>query len=349
MKIKMLALLLLLSSAASARYDQTNYDLTHYGSFQINPTTDVNEPLHNPTIEEFNQRLKDEQVARQNNMYMSSDVLTVDTRDQEACNRIKTQLMNVHRLNADNDDFCERNEESPFTTIMLVNENQKPRKFRQLEDKEKELLKQTRNFVGAGTAFIGFLWMLPEEITKWDKNEIGGLGDKYWENVKAGPVVDKDDWAINYIGHPVSGAAYYVVARHAGFSKKQSFGYSVFMSTVFWEYGLEAAAEIPSIQDLIITPIVGSIMGEAFFKWSKEIKKNKGVLWGSKRAGAVALGLLNPAGWSLQKINSIFESKLIKSSDTSFIIGGNRFENSEGEVEAFAPDMMGIKIEWKFK
>ncbi len=167
-----------------------------------------------------------------------------------------------------------------------------------------------------GAEMVGLIYMLPESVSKWDKDEIGSIGSKYTENVKDGPVWDKDEWLINYVGHPYSGAIYYVVARHAGLNKWQSFGYSVFMSTVFWEYGFEAVAETPSIQDLIVTPIIGSLMGELFIHWEDKILKNDGLLLGSKTAGSVAMAIMDPAGALLDGVNGLFEDTFIKYAKT---------------------------------
>ncbi|WP_203249645.1 MULTISPECIES: DUF3943 domain-containing protein [Cysteiniphilum] len=64
-----------------------------------------------------------------------------------------------------------------------------------------------------------------------------------------------------YIGHPYAGAIYYMAARDSGFGEFESFLYSAFISTFFWEYGVEAFAEVPSIQDLIVTPVDGWLLG----------------------------------------------------------------------------------------
>lgn len=44
-----------------------------------------------------------------------------------------------------------------------------------------------------------------------------------------------------------------------------SFGYSAFLSTLY-EYGAESFFEIPSAQDLVITPILGSLIGAFVFE-----------------------------------------------------------------------------------
>ncbi|MNL27232.1 hypothetical protein D3C87_1488100 [compost metagenome] len=100
----------------------------------------------------------------------------------------------------------------------------------------------------------------------------------------------------------------------------QSFGYSVMMSTFFWEYGVESFAEVPSIQDLIVTPIIGSLLGEAFFRLERNIQENHGKVWGSETLGKVCMVLLNPAGALSDQINKIFGTKVIKESKSRLIM-----------------------------
>ena len=145
---------------------------------------------------------------------------------------------------------------------------------------------------------IGVLVALPESISKWDLSalEEQSLSEKWKENVKAGPVWDEDEFAINYIGHPLSGAWYYTMARNNGLDPFGSFIYSVFVSSIIWEYGYEAFAEIPSIQDLISTPVLGSLLGEYFYYLEGEIDKNRGLVFGSKYLGNFSYFAIDPLG-----------------------------------------------------
>ena len=149
-----------------------------------------------------------------------------------------------------------------------------------------------------GTSIIAFaaLWVMPESVTNWDKEQIKekGILWKWRENVKAGPVWDKDNWVLNYVTHPYFGGVYYMTARSNGFTVLESFGYSTLMSTFFWEYGIEAFAEIPSTQDLIITPIIGSLIGEGFFCAKKSILKHDKKILKSKTLGLTILFLIDP-------------------------------------------------------
>ncbi|SHG84679.1 protein of unknown function [Flavobacterium fluvii] len=151
-------------------------------------------------------------------------------------------------------------------------------------------------YVGATIVAFGVLWAMPESTTNWDKEEMKekGIFWKWKENVKAGPVWDEDNWVLNYITHPYCGAVYYMTARSSGFTILESFGYSAIMSTFFWEYGIEAFAEIPSIQDLIVTPVIGSVMGEGFFYAKKSIIKHDKKVLKSRFLGITSLFLIDP-------------------------------------------------------
>jgi len=160
------------------------------------------------------------------------------------------------------------------------------------------LWRQTKIVMVAGVGVAGFIALLPESISKWDKSEYqrGDLLQNWYENVKAGPVWDNDHWYINLIGHPYFGGVYYQTARKSGYNQWNSFTYSALMSTFYWEYGLEAFAEVPSIQDLFVTPIGGWIYGEWAYHKEKEIVANNGLAMGSEFWGSVALFVLDPVG-----------------------------------------------------
>lgn len=160
----------------------------------------------------------------------------------------------------------------------------------------KRLLYNTGLFVGAATASFAILWVMPESVTNWDKEQMleDGLLNRWKENVKAGPVVDGDNFFLNYVMHPYSGAVYYMSARGSGFEWWESFTYAAIMSTFFWEYGIEAFAEIPSWQDLFVTPILGSALGEGFFILKGKIVRNDSRVLNSRVLGYSSLFLIDP-------------------------------------------------------
>ena len=118
-------------------------------------------------------------------------------------------------------------------------------------------------FIGAQIVSVAIISVMPDDFNLWDGK--GVSFETWWENVKTPPVWDSDHWATNYLAHPYWGATYYIRARERGFGKLASFGYSAVLSTLY-EYGAEAFFEIPSAQDLIITPIVGSLLGAFVFE-----------------------------------------------------------------------------------
>jgi hypothetical protein len=151
-------------------------------------------------------------------------------------------------------------------------------------------------YVGAAVIAFGVLYSMPESATNWDKEAMkeNGITYKWKQNVKAGPVWDDDDWVLNYVTHPYSGAVYYMTARSSGFNIFESFLYSAFMSTFFWEYGIEAFAEIPSKQDLIVTPVIGSALGEGFFYAKKSIIRHDRRVLNSRFLGYTSLLVIDP-------------------------------------------------------
>lgn len=150
--------------------------------------------------------------------------------------------------------------------------------------------------VGAGVSTMLILEALPSDATAWNKTENGKVGmfSRWWRNVHLGPVWDKDSPVFNYVLHPYAGAAYYMGARSNGFNMWGSFLYSFCISTFFWEYGFEAFNEIPSVEDLIITPVVGSLLGEGFYVAKRYIVSNGYRLFGSKVLGYAVAFLLDP-------------------------------------------------------
>jgi len=86
------------------------------------------------------------------------------------------------------------------------------------------------------------------------------------------PEDDKDSWIFNFVLHPLWGSETYLRARTNGCNWWQSWLFSNAMS-ILWEYGFESWNEHPSLQDLLITGNIGSIIGEARYFFIKKIKK----------------------------------------------------------------------------
>lgn len=160
----------------------------------------------------------------------------------------------------------------------------------------KRLGLNTALYIGGTFVAFAVLWASPESFSGWDKDKIReeGLIKQWKENVLAGPIWDQDDWFLNWIMHPYVGAIYYMSARGSGYKWWESFLYSTLMSTFFWEYGVESFAEIPSWQDLVITPVLGSVLGELFFEAKGAIIRNDRRILNSKFLGVASIIIMDP-------------------------------------------------------
>lgn len=133
--------------------------------------------------------------------------------------------------------------------------------------------RDTGVILGAQIGAAAVTYVMPESFSGWSEEQKRSSFDKYWRNFGA-PVWDKDKYYVNYVIHPYWGATYYTRARERGLDQTSSFVYSVMMSTMF-EYGAECFAEKPSIQDLIVTPVVGSLLGGYVFEPLRNLIKSK--------------------------------------------------------------------------
>lgn len=156
---------------------------------------------------------------------------------------------------------------------------------------------------------IGVLALMPESVSHWNSDDRSekSLAERWHEHVKTKPVWDQDGWIVNYIGHPVTGAIYYTTARNDGMSIFESAAYTTLMSTFFWEYGYEAFAEIPSVQDLVVSPVFGSLLGEGMYVLEGKLDQNGGLVWGSRALGDISYFLLNPMGNFANGLNDLLK------------------------------------------
>ena len=152
-------------------------------------------------------------------------------------------------------------------------------------------------FAGAYIGTLAVLECLPEGATNWNRTTIENTPwYKRWEKnvLRKGPEWDGDDFIFNYVLHPYAGAVYFMSARSAGFNFYQSLLFSACVSTIGWEFGIEGTMERPSIQDIFITPLVGSLVGELFYHAKRYIVANDYHLLGSKFLGGFVCFLIDP-------------------------------------------------------
>ena len=139
-------------------------------------------------------------------------------------------------------------------------------------------------------ALLGITASLPKSWTGWSAHFVQDGANNFKEAWTEPPIMDTDWWFHNYVGHPYGGSLYYNSVRSQGATVRQSFFMSMVLSTQ-WEYVFEAVAERPSIQDLIITPIVGSLLGEAIHRTTARMRRN-----GTNIFEKVFITVFNPAG-----------------------------------------------------
>jgi Domain of unknown function (DUF3943) len=158
--------------------------------------------------------------------------------------------------------------------------------------------RDTAFLIGYQLAVSGILWVLPEDISGWSEREKNRGFDNWTRNVGS-PEFDEDGWPMNYIAHPYWGATYYIRGRERGFSEVLSFAYAAFASATY-EFGVEAVFEKPSIQDLIVTPIAGALVGALVFEPIRQrIKAKPDLAWYDH----VGLVVTDPIG----ALNRVFE------------------------------------------
>jgi len=129
---------------------------------------------------------------------------------------------------------------------------------------------------GSQIGAAGLIYLMPESFSGWSDEQKKDIFKKYGKNV-GHPSMDKDKFYVNYLLHPYWGATYYIRGRERGLDKVPSFVYSALISAMY-EFGVESFFEKPSIQDLIVTPVAGSLLGAFIFEPVRESIKRKQVL-----------------------------------------------------------------------
>ncbi len=142
------------------------------------------------------------------------------------------------------------------------------------EDQRSAWARWNSSFWGAsatvGTAMVTTVVVLsffPRDFTGWNRPNFYGLKMNFTE----GPSFDFDNFFFNYIAHPIDGSEFYLVARNRGLTWWQSFAYAAAVSTVF-EFLIESAYERASWQDLWITPVSGTVIGELRWQAKKALE-----------------------------------------------------------------------------
>lgn len=152
-------------------------------------------------------------------------------------------------------------------------------------------------FAAAFGGTLTVLECLPEGATNWNRATIQSTPwyKRWYQNViEKGPEWDGDSPVFNYMLHPYAGAVYFMAARSCGLNFYRSLLFSTLVSTVGWEFGIEGTMERPSIQDIFITPLVGSCLGELFYILKRHIVNNGYRLLGSPVLGHAVAFIIDP-------------------------------------------------------
>lgn len=157
---------------------------------------------------------------------------------------------------------------------------------------------------GSQIVVTGLLYIMPESVSGWSEEQKRDGLKNYADNV-GHPVLDDDEFYINYILHPYWGATYYIRGRERGLDKGPSFIYSALISAMY-EFGIESFFEKPSIQDLIVTPVGGSLLGALVFEPLREsIKRKQELRWYDH----AALVVTDPVGLLSRGVERLFGIK----------------------------------------
>jgi hypothetical protein len=157
------------------------------------------------------------------------------------------------------------------------------------------LKRDTQYFLGYQWLTIGLLYVSPQSVSGWSDEQKEGYDLSYWWDNVTHPQIDSDEFYLNYLLHPYWGASYFVRARERGYDERASFWYSALLSTIY-EFGAEALFEEPSIQDLIVTPTLGSLLGRYFMHVRNNIREREDELGYRTRKDRLLWVLTDPLG-----------------------------------------------------
>jgi len=88
------------------------------------------------------------------------------------------------------------------------------------------------------------------------------------------PKIDKDHWSWNYEAHPYMGSLSYLTYRNRKASLWESVAGTA-LNSVIYEYIIAGGTQRPSINDMLVTPIGGSLLGEGLYQLKKYVIRDK--------------------------------------------------------------------------
>lgn len=152
--------------------------------------------------------------------------------------------------------------------------------------RDQKTRKATIAIMGAYAASFVIMWNLPEDQTNWNKED---MTQRFVDAFGKAPIWDDDDPLVNWVLHPGWGMWVYQTERNYGESMWRSFLVAT-LHSLFFEYVVEGWTEYPSIQDLISTSPIGSLLGELVHRWILRAGQD-----GFSKRERILIDLLNPA------------------------------------------------------
>lgn len=111
------------------------------------------------------------------------------------------------------------------------------------------------------------------------EGEIGNLSSiytlkKYKKTFTLPPVWDRDSLSWNYGVHPAMGCVSYLSYRNRKAHWAEALAGSA-VNSVIYEYLIAGGTQRPSINDMIVTPVLGSLIGEGIYQLKKVALRDK--------------------------------------------------------------------------
>jgi len=117
------------------------------------------------------------------------------------------------------------------------------------------------------------------------------------------PEREYDHWTFNYLVHPYMGSLTYLATRNRGGGMFEAYIFSN-LNSILYEYVVSSSLHRPSINDMIITPLGGLLVGETIFRIKNRILRTDRLTFWKK----IALTIMDPYevfryGFEFQKMS----------------------------------------------
>lgn len=113
------------------------------------------------------------------------------------------------------------------------------------------------------------LYTISSEPVTWDMFKLQTIKESFTKL----PIIEHDPWNYNYIVHPIMGSFSYLAYRNLGGSWWESLiGTSI--NSIIYEYIIASSTQRPSIIDLTVTPVGGTILGEGIYQLKKSFTRD---------------------------------------------------------------------------